>query len=112
MLSSLLVWTVALMIYVVLASFSIPKSWIAFVYAVPVNAILLLSLYSAWKMFKLNFVYISMITWGVILSLYISFLVFFDQNVWRIFLLGIPGQVAIGLWMRIYKTTRKGVENE
>ena len=112
LLSSLLVWFVALLIYVVLASISVPKSWIAFIYAVPANAIVLLSLYSAWRMFKLNILYISLIAWGVLVSLYISFLVFFDQNVWRIFLLGIPAQIAIGLWFRIYKTNRGDIADE
>lgn len=107
MLSSLIVWFIALLIYVVLASIAIPKSWIAFIYAIPINAILLLSLFSAWRMFKLNYVYITLIAWGVLFSLYISILVFFDENVWRIFLLGIPGQLAITLWFHIYKTNKK-----
>ena len=107
MLSSLIIWFVALLIYVVLASIAIPKSWIAFIYAVPINAILLLSLFSAWRIFKLNYVYISLIAWGVLFSLYISILVFFNENVWRIFLLGIPGQLAITLWFHIYRTNKK-----
>ena len=42
-LSSILVWFVALFVYVVVSSLDIPNSWLAFFYAVPANAIGLLS---------------------------------------------------------------------
>jgi len=111
MLVSVLVWFVALLVFVTLSDANIPKSWIAFVYAVPVNAIVLLSLYSAWKKFRLNPVYISLIIWGVLLSIYISFLLFLNLNFWNIFLLGIPGQIAVLLWFRIYKSNIKDSQN-
>ena len=47
LLSSLLVWFVALFLYVMVSSFDIPYSWLAFLYAVPANAIVLLSMRSA-----------------------------------------------------------------
>ena len=51
-LSSTLVWFVALLIFVVVSSFDIPYSWLSFFYAVPANAIVLLSLRSAWRDFR------------------------------------------------------------
>ena len=54
MLSSLVVWFVALLIFVVLSSFDVPKSWIAFIYAIPADAIVRLSLRSAWRDFRWN----------------------------------------------------------
>ena len=103
MLSSLLVWFVALLIFVVLSSLDLPKSWLAFVYAIPADAIVMLSLRSAWRDFRWNQVLISVIVWGGILSLYMSLLMFFDFNIWKLFLLGIPGQAAILLWFRMYR---------
>ena len=50
-LSSTLVWFVALLIFVVVSSLDIPRSWIAFLYAIPADAIVQLSLRSAWKDF-------------------------------------------------------------
>ena len=38
-LSSLLVWSVALLLFVLLSSFGIEKTWLAFIFAIPVNAI-------------------------------------------------------------------------
>ena len=110
MLSSLLVWFVALFIYVVVSSFDIPNGWLPFFYAIPVNAIVLLSLRSAWHDFRWNQTYISAIVWGVLLSFYITMGVFFQLNLWRVFLLGIPGQVAILLWFRLFRHSSKEKE--
>ena len=106
-LSSLLVWFVALLIFVVVSSFDIPKSWIAFFYAVPADAIVMLSLRSAWRDFRWNQALISLLVWGSLLSFYMTGLVFFDCNLWRIFLLGIPGQAAIFLWFRMFRSPGK-----
>ncbi|MBR7122862.1 MAG: helix-turn-helix transcriptional regulator [Oscillospiraceae bacterium] len=102
-LSSVLVWFVALLLFVVLSSLEIPKSWLSFIYAVPVDAIVLLSLRSAWKDFRWNQVLISVIMWGGLLSLYFTLLVLLQLNIWKLFLLGIPGQIAVLLWFRLYR---------
>ncbi len=102
-LSSVLTWFVALFFYVVLASIGIKNSWLAFIYAVPADAIVMLSLRSAWRDFRGNRILISTIMWGSILSIYITLLILFRLNVWRIFLLGIPGQAAILLWFRMFR---------
>ena len=71
-LSSLLVWFVALLLYVVLASLDVENSWLAFLYAVPADAIVLLSLRSAWHDFRWNRALISAIMWGALVSLYVG----------------------------------------
>ena len=50
-LSSLVVWFVALFVYVVLSSAGVINSWLAFFLAVPADAIVVLSLRSAWRDF-------------------------------------------------------------
>ena len=108
-LSSLLVWFVALCAYVLLSSFEVtdPWSWVFFVYAIPANAIVLLSLRSAWRDFRWNQALISVIVWGSILSIYTSLLVFLSWNIWKLFLLGIPGQIAVLLWFRLFRKPKK-----
>lgn len=110
-LSSLLVWFVALLLFVVLSILDIPKSWIAFIYAIPADAIVLLSLLSAWKDFRWNKVLISTIMWGCLASIFATIVVLVDPSVWskllRLFLLGIPGQIAILLWFRMYRRNPK-----
>lgn len=112
-LSSTLVWFVALLAYVILSSFDIlePYSYLLFFYAIPANAIVLLSLRSAWHDFRWNKLYISLIVWGSLLSIYITLLTIFHYNFWKIFLLGIPGQFAIFLWFRMFRPV-KGSEEE
>ena len=109
-LSSILVWFVALLVFVVLDTVGIPKSWLAFFYAIPADAIVLLSLRSAWRDFRWNRALISMIMWGSLLSLYMTLLVLVPFNAWKIFLLGIPGQAAILLWFRLFRQERGGNE--
>ena len=110
-LSTVLVWFVALFLFVVISSLGIAKSWLWFIYAVPANAIVLLSLRSAWKDFRWNKALISAIMWGSVLSVYMSLLMFFDLNIWKMFLLGIPGQAAIMLWFRLYRKQPKEEQN-
>jgi len=111
MLSTVLVWFVALFIFVVLSSFDVPKTWIAFFYAIPANAIVLLSLRSAWKDFRWNQLLISAIVWGSLLSFYMTLLIFFGLNMWKLFLLGIPGQIAVLLWFRLYRKAPREEKN-
>lgn len=102
LLCTVLVWFIALLTFVVVSSVDLPYSWLAFVYAVPVNAIVALSLNSAWHDFRKNKLFVSGIVWGGLLSIYLSLLIFADLNIWKIFLLGIPGQAAVLLWGRLF----------
>ena len=106
-LCSLLVWFVALFAFVVVSSLDIPKSWVAFFYAIPADAIVQLSMRSAWHDFRWNKTLISVIVWGSILSIYMTLLLFWNLNIWKLFLLGIPGQAAILLWFRLYRKIPK-----
>lgn len=106
-LSSLLVWFVALFLFVVLSFFDFENIWLAFIYAVPADAIVRLSLCSAWKDFRWNRLLVSAIMWGALVSIFMSVLAFVSwsmaSSLWRIFLLGIPGQLAIYLWFRLFR---------
>jgi len=106
-LSSILVWFVALFLYVVLSGLELENSWLAFFYAIPATAIVLLSLRSAWRDFRWNRVLISAIMWGALLSLYMTLFVLVGINFWKMFLLGIPGQIAILLWFKMFLPVRK-----
>ena len=111
-LSSTLVWFIALLFFVVISSFGIPCSWIAFIYAIPINAIVLLSLRSAWRDFRWNRVLISIIVWSTLLALYLSFLLFLHFQMWKLFLLGIPGEVAITLWFRLFRVPKQELQTD
>ncbi len=106
-LASILVWFVALFLYVVLSTVDVPRSWLAFLYAIPADGIVMLCLRSAWKDYRGNLLFISIIMWGALLSLYVTTLLFTGTNMWKAFLLGIPGQAAIVLWCQMFSPIKK-----
>ena len=103
-LSSILVWVVALFLYMVLDAFGVKNLWLLFVFAVPANAIVLLSLRSAWKLYGINRLLISVILWGSLLTVYLLLLVVAKVNVWRILPMGLLGQAAIILWFKMFRS--------
>ncbi|MBQ8834412.1 MAG: helix-turn-helix transcriptional regulator [Oscillospiraceae bacterium] len=109
-LSSTLVWFVALLVFVIISSFDLPYSWMSFFLAVPVNAIVLLSLRSAWHDFRWNRALISIIMWGFLICIHMSLVVFLNFNMWKLFLLGIPGEFAIFLWFRLFRPVKEPEE--
>ena len=107
-LSSTLVWFVALFAFVILSSFDFLErySCLLFFIAIPANAIVLLSLRSAWRDFRWNQALITVIVWGSLLSIYMVILTLLGYHFWKIFLLGIPGQIAIILWFRLFRPAK------
>jgi len=94
----MLVWLVATFLFVHLNA-AIPDmklpSWCIFIYAVPLSFTVLLILNSVWGRLKLNFAFISVIVWSVLLSVYLTLLFVLEINFWLLFLVGIPAQVII-----------------
>lgn len=111
-LCSVLVWFVALFFFVILASFHVPFCWVPFVFAVPAYAIVQLSIRSAWGDYQYNKLMISLIVWGSLLSIFVVLRILYARYFYLIFLLGIPGQIAIFLWFRMYRTVEERTEEE
>ena len=106
-LSSILVWVVALFLYMVLDAFGVQNLWLLFVVAVPANAIVLLSLRSAWKLYGWNRFLISVIMWGFLLVIYLLLLLTAKVNVWKILPMGLLGQAAIILWFKMFRPVKE-----
>ena len=106
-LSSILVWVVALFLYMVLDEFGVKNLWLLFVVAVPANAIVLLSLRSAWKLYGMNRILISVIMWGFLLVIYLLLLLTAKVNVWKILPMGLLGQAAIILWFKMFRSEKE-----
>ena len=98
---------VALFLYMVLDAFGVKNLWLLFILAVPANAIVLLSLRSAWKLYGWNRILISIIMWGFLLVLYLLLLVTTRVNVWRILPMGLLGQAAIILWFKMFRPVKE-----
>ena len=112
-LSSTLVWFVALLAFVLLSSFDFLEKYscLLFFIAIPANAIVLLSLRSAWHDFRWNKALISIIVWGSLLSIFAVIRSVWSYSFWKIFLLGIPGQIAIFLWFRMFRPSKEEKNN-
>ena len=90
------VWILATVIFVALlwADISPANSSLTFIYAIPVSSILALIFNCIWGRRSYNFLFGSLILWSVIMSVYLSVLFIASANVWFVFLIGVPTQLA------------------
>ncbi len=71
--------------------------WMSFVFCLPVSAIVLLVLNSAWGRRIWNLYIISGLMWSAFLSVFLGFYVYLGRNIWMIFAIGVPAQILISL---------------
>lgn len=96
------IWALAVLVFVVLWMTG-TLSWLVFIYAVPVTLITMLVLNSVWGSRENNLYIISGIVWGIICSVYLSFL---SHNWWQLFLPGVPAQIIILFAFSIKKKSK------
>lgn len=106
--SILLVWMVATFAFVTtdIVIENIRAHWLAFVYAVPISMVVWLIFNSIWFKRHRNFLIISLLVWTVLVSFYLTVLLF-GNNLWQIFILGIPAQIIIFMWSTIKNKNTK-----
>jgi transcriptional regulator with XRE-family HTH domain len=99
LLSTMLVFLIATIVFVIfgLISEDLP-GWMVYIYALPIASIVLIVFNAIWGKPVLNYVFISLLLWSLLLAVYLSFI---GKNYWLIFLIGIPGQAIILLWTRL-----------
>ena len=98
LLASLLVWFIAIIGFVYSGIIFNYYCWQVFVWAIPITAIVGIVFNSIWGKKILNFVLISILIWSILVCIYISLL---SYNIWPMFLIGVPLQVATILWSNI-----------
>lgn len=109
--SALLVWLIAVVAFVLLRILAphLEYSWQAFVYAVPVSAVVLLVFACVWRYRWMRMITISLIIWTSLACIYLT-LYAFGYNVWLIFLIGVPLQfltIFFFLWWKKGSSRRK-----
>lgn len=105
-LSVSLVWLIATILFVTLgiARENIGHSWLSFVFAVPVTAIVILVFNSVWGNRRKNYPIISVLVWSFLIAVFSVFaLSGYSPYLWLIFVLGIPAQIIILLWSGLGK---------
>ena len=81
--------------------------WILFVGAVPVSVIVLQIFNSIWGKRKYTFIIFSIFIWT---SLALLYLINLESNLWLLFILGVPLQIAVILWSQL-KASKKNRSN-
>ena len=111
-LSVLLVWLTAAVAYFVLGllPFSIPKTWLAFVYAAPASCIVLTVFFRLWYSRVFQCAAVSGIIWGVAVSLWLTFRSM--ANMHSLFLIAAILQVLAILWFIMRSRMKRGAEAE
>lgn len=97
LLSCCAVWIVATFVFVLcgLLDFYVSDSWKAFIYAIPATFLVAFIFSCIWGRLGLRVVLLSITMWGIFLSLYLSFTI---ENLWLIFIIAIPIQLAFIMW--------------
>jgi len=90
-----LAWFLATIIFVYGQLILHETFWTLFVWAVPLTCLILLPFNEHWGKYIYRFVIISVFQWSLLVSIYLQFL---EYNIWLIFIIGIPTQVALCIW--------------
>ena len=89
------VWLVATAVFVTLNLIGVGgMTWLTFIWGAPVSAVVAIVFNSIWGRTRANYVFISILMWCTLAAVYLTLL---SHNYWLIFVLGVPGQVIIGL---------------
>lgn len=99
------VFFLASIIFFVLSSgFGVERSWLSFIVAIPISAILVLILSSLW--FGRNWLYgsVTVLFWSILLNI---FLFINNFRLWFIFIVGLIGQILITFSFMIKKFRKR-----
>lgn len=103
-LSVLLVFLIATTAFVGLYLFYKTFEWQIFVWALPISSIVLLVFNGVWGKTKWVYPITTLLIWSLLSSVFVQFL---DQNLWMIFILGIPGELIVIFWSRLTSSSKK-----
>lgn len=108
-LGCLCVWLIATIAFVVLTLCGVPRSWLAFIVALPISLIVAIVFSSVWGAKWQLFTAISIFIWTFFGAFYISIIAI---DLWLIFLIGVPLQLGVILWsiLDAFHTKRKALE--
>ena len=107
-LSAGIVWLVATVIFV-LTNLIEPNIdfdiWLVFIYAIPLSSIVLLVFSLLWGNNRLSFAFVTALSVGLTLSIYLSLFKFYP-HIWYIFIVLVPIEILALFWF-IFRKIRK-----
>ncbi len=102
LLSSGIVWLTATCVFALMSLIFPQGRWgLSFLWALPVNAIVLIVFSGVWRYRILNFLSVSTLIWTVITGLYVTICSLAGKidGLWMLFIIGAPLQVLEILWV-------------
>ena len=102
LLSVSLIWFLIIILFVYAFVMNGINLWIAFIWGVPLSALIFLIFNSIWGKKLYKFIILTVLTWSSLATIFLQVLYMnLDYQIWAIFLLGIPAQIAIILWSQL-----------
>lgn len=106
LLSTIVVWLLATIGFVLVKLFYDLNYYMCFLWAIPVSCVIILIFSAIWTNKYVMFVDLSVLNWATFACLHLQILLT-NNNIWPVYFICIPLQVAIILWAALLKRPRK-----
>ena len=104
LLSCMFIWFTAIFLFVAFKIIEHRNDWIIFIWAIPASSVILIIFNAIWGKMKWFFPISSFMLWSTLASFYLHVLIYTSYNIWQVYLLGIPLQMALILWYLLIKS--------
>lgn len=94
------VWIISTILYVQLLVWAHINYWLAFVWSVPVSVLVMVIFNAIWGRKRFSLTLISVFMWSILVGVYLEL---FKFNIWPMFIIGIPIQIAFVIASRLKK---------
>ncbi|MBQ8350645.1 MAG: helix-turn-helix transcriptional regulator [Clostridia bacterium] len=98
LLAVMAVWVIATTLFIAGMLNATDAAWLYFIDAIPCSCVTLLVFNSLWGRRRMNYLIITVLLWTLLTAIYLHVMLY---QLWVIFLLGIPVQVAVILWSQL-----------
>lgn len=95
LLSACPIWIIATIIFTLISIFTGKYVWYVFYISVPLTILMFIIFNTLWGNKRNNYIIVSFFVWSILACIYLCLIKF---NLWQLFILGIPAQLAIILW--------------
>lgn len=101
-----LVWFLAVGVFVICQFVYNINFWQVFLWALPVVSLVMLPFHKYWGRHIYKFVLLTIFVWTFILAIFVQFYTY-NSNLWLIFILGVPINVALAIWAFVKPKPKK-----
>ena len=97
------VWLAMTVLFVCLKIFAGMNYFMCFLWAVPLSCIVFVVFNAIWGKSKYLFYILTILIWSSLVSFHLQVIVSANLNIWPIYIIGAPLQVAVILWAALVK---------